>query len=582
MNENGSNAFTRRNFMSVTREEMVAELDKRVRDKILEPTNANLLKKLILKADNDSEAMMIAQLGTTRKRTGLYYDPRLEPTDDNIRYFKKNESLSLHTDDSKPINKLIIGDNYEALQNLLVQYKGQIDVIYIDPPYGKDSLGEHAKTNYENAITRDNLLSMLQPRLQLAKWLLADSGVIFCSIDDKNQAYIKCLFDEVFEERNYSGMLIWQKKQKPSYLSQNFASIFEYILCYTKKTTDSFPFTLENTTKGKKWPINNAGNPLCKITFPAERVTFNLPDGIVKAQDMSEGNIVTRLLNDVEVRDGKNINEFSLEGEWRYSPEKLEEIFHSNDTIYIAKIPFRPNHIKDGGEIKKMKNFLAKDKLSKDGYNCETNEDGSDTITSIFKKSCFNNPKPVGLIELLIKATTYEKEDAKILDFFAGSGTTGHAVLELNSKDDGKRSFILCQLNENLDKALSSSTDKSVIENQIALCDKYNRPHELSEITAERLRRIITGKCNDGSSDFPWIKNHEAYGGNLDVYTIESVLNKETAEGKTPFDVIDETLYGNEKFESFRQKVNWVCCNFNNAQKSIENDTDWEKRIREI
>ena len=183
---------------------------------------------------------------------------------------------------------------------------------------------------------------------------------------------------------------------------------------------------------------------------------------------------------------------------------------------------------------------------------------------------------------MLIKATTYEKEDAKILDFFAGSGTTGHAVLELNSKDDGKRSYILCQLNENLDNALSSSTDKSVIENQIALCDKYNRPHELSEITAERLRRIITGKCNDGSSDFPWIKNHEAYGGNLDVYTIESVLNKETAEGKTPFDVIDETLYGNEKFESFRQKVNWVCSNFNNTQKSIENDTDWEKRIREI
>lgn len=87
--------------------------------------------------------------------------------------------MSFHTDDSKPIHKLIIGDNYEALQNLLIQYKNKVDVIYIDPPYGKDSMGEFAKTNYENAITRDNLLSMLHSRLMLAKMLLSDNGVIF-------------------------------------------------------------------------------------------------------------------------------------------------------------------------------------------------------------------------------------------------------------------------------------------------------------------------------------------------------------------------------------------------------------------
>lgn len=96
------------------------------------------------------------------------------------------------------VAKLIIGDNYQALQNLLIQYRGKIDVIYIDPPYGKDSMGEFAKTNYNNAITRDNLLSMLYPRLVLARQLLSDGGVIFCSIDDKNQAYVKCLFDEIF------------------------------------------------------------------------------------------------------------------------------------------------------------------------------------------------------------------------------------------------------------------------------------------------------------------------------------------------------------------------------------------------
>ncbi len=527
---------------------LIKELDRRVADKILEPTNAELLKKLIGNADNDNEAMMIAELGTTYKKTGLHFDPRLEKMSNDIRYFKKNQKLSFHTDENKPTHKLIIGDNYEALQNLLVQYRGEVDVIYIDPPYGKDNMGDFAKTNYQNAITRDNLLSMLYPRLQLAKQLLAPSGVIFCSIDDRNQAYVKCLFDEVFGEVNYSGMLIWQKKQKPSYLSQNFASIFEYILCYTRNFSESFPFSLDNTTEGKKWPINNAGNSRSTISFPAGRVSFNLPDGIIKKQNMSEGNIITYLLDDIEIKDGKNVNQFSLEGEWRYSQEKLNEIFNSNDTIYIAKLPFRPNHIKDGGELKKMKNFLANAKLSKDGYNCETNEDGSDTIISLFNEACFNNPKPVGLVKLLVKATTYEKKDSIILDFFAGSGTTGHAVLDLNEKDGGNRQFILCQINE--------KTDEN--PNGIAL-----------DVTTKRLKRIMTGKCYDGTKDFPWLKDNKPYGGNLDVYEIAKVLDSETSKGKTPFEVIDETLYGKEKFKSLKEKIQWVCEKFSNARKHM-------------
>ena len=165
--------------MNTIKDDLIAEIDKRVADKILEPANAELLKKLIRQADNDNEAMSIAELGTTYKRTGLHFDKRLERMTDDICYFKKNEALSFHTDDGKPVHKLIIGDNYQALQNLLIQYKGKIDVIYIDPPYGKDNLGEFAQTNYENAITRDNLLSMLYPRLMLANMLLSDSGVIF-------------------------------------------------------------------------------------------------------------------------------------------------------------------------------------------------------------------------------------------------------------------------------------------------------------------------------------------------------------------------------------------------------------------
>ena len=137
---------------------------------------------------------------------------------------------------------------------------------------------------------------------------------------------------------------------------------------------------------------------------------------------------------------------------------------------------------------------------------------------------------------------------------------------------EGNRTFILCQLNENLDEALKSAigSAKTTIENQIALCDKIGRPHELSEITAERIRRVMTGKSLDGTNDFEWIKKNKPYGGNLDVYEIESVSNFEWTEGKTPFDVIDETLYGKEKFANIKEKIEWVCGNFDKTQKYLE------------
>lgn len=534
------------------KESLLAEIDQRVVDCILEPTNAELLKKLIRQAGDDNEAMMIAELGTTYKKTGFHFDKRLEKMSNSIRYFKKNEKLSFHTDEEKPINKLIIGDNYEALQNLLIEYKERVDVIYIDPPYGKDSMGEFAQTNYENAITRDNLLSMLYPRLMLAKQLLTERGVIFCSIDDKNQAYVKCLFDEVFGERNCTGMILWQKKDKPSFLSSYYGSRFEYILCYAKNYTLSFPFSLETTTIGKKYPLNNAGNSLSILSFRAGSVSFNLPDGIVKSQDMSEGNIKTILLDDVMIKEGKNSNEFRLQGEFRYSQDTLNDIMDNNESLYIAKFPFRPNHIKDGGEIKKMENFLSK----KFSYDCETNEDATNMLINIFGYCPFDNPKPVGLLKLLLQATTYDNKDSIILDFFAGSGTTGHAVLALNEQDKGNRQFILCQLNEVTDTT----------PNGIAY-----------DVTSKRLKRVMTGECYDGTKNFKWAAENLPYGGNLDVYEIASVNNSNAIEGQTPFDVIDETLYGKEKFKTLREKVDWVCSNFAHTQKWIDDNEWWDK-----
>ena len=168
------------------KQSLISDLNERVNDRILEPSNRDLLVKLISNADTKTEAISIAELGTTYKRTGFHFDKRLEKQTSTIKYFKKNSDLSFVTDPNKTTHKLIIGDNYDALLNLSISYKNKIDVIYIDPPYGKDDMGEFAQTNYQNAISRDNLLSMLYPRLLLAKELLTDDGVIFCSIDRKS------------------------------------------------------------------------------------------------------------------------------------------------------------------------------------------------------------------------------------------------------------------------------------------------------------------------------------------------------------------------------------------------------------
>ena len=100
------------------------------------------------------------------------------------------------------------------------------------------------------------------------------------------------------------------------------------------------------------------------------------------------------------------------------------------------------------------------------------------------------------------------------------------------------------------------------------------------DVTTKRLKRIMTGECYDGTKDFPWLKDNEPYGGNLDVYEIDRIPNHMTADGKTPFEEIDETLYGKEKFKTLKEKIDWVCQNFANTQWYVESDEDWEEVVR--
>jgi len=527
-----------------SKREIIEDLQKRVDDEVLEKSNFEILKKLVEKADSLSEAIAIAELGTTYKRTGFHFDKRIEKIGDTIHFLRKNNDLSFSQGDSIT-HKLIIGDNYPALLNLLVEYKGRINVIYIDPPYGKDNMGEFAQTNYENAITRDNLLSMLYPRLYLAKQLLNENGVIFCSIDDRNHAYIKGLFDEVFNECNFVASFPRVTKQSGK-SAEAIAKNHDYILLYSR--ANNVEFNLE------KHDDNGYSN---KDEYFEERGFYKLSQPL----DYDSLGYVTSLDYPITI-DGETYyaggseieHKKRLQGQharadwaWRWSKELFEFGYKNgfivikeskNGTRIYTKTYQKATIIKPNGKytitkIDRTKNISSL-KFTENAY---SNDNAKKNIDLVLENGIFDYSKPVKLLKDICSFAA--NEYAIILDFFAGSGTTGQAVLELNREDSGNRQFILVTNNEN----------------NIA-----------KDVTSKRLKRVMTGKCYDGTSDFAWIKKNTALGGNLEVTEIDSCANSDRAI----FEKIDETLYGKEKFSSIKEKIEWVCKNFENTQKFLE------------
>jgi len=550
------------------KQDILTDLEKRVTDNILEKSNYDLLEKLINNAENFDEALKISALGTTYKRTGFHFDKRLERTTNEIAYFKKNEKLSFVTDEKALTHKLVIGDNYPALLNLLVEYRGIVDVIYIDPPYGKDSMGEFAETNYDNAITRDNLLSMLYPRLWVAKQLMSENGIIICSIDDRNQAYVKCLLDEIFEECNFIGTII-QNKCNAQNDAHNIQKNHDYHIVYAKSKTiingKEQSILSQKTIKaenlltdehgsyylGAGITTGGVGGTLNKRPNLGYTIYFNpqTTDKIAVCDYDKEKAKISNIENEI-YKDNAELKakgyvairppqKAGLLGCWTWALEKFNR---QKNEIAIQKTRSGYSVIK---KIYTEESERSIENSSKSIVNFSSAQ-GTTILTEILGKKFNNNPKNIDMIKYFIEL--YNNKNATVLDFFAGSGTTGQAVLELNAEDNGERQFILVTNND-----ITDTTSKGIA----------------TDVTSKRLKRVMTGKCYDGTSDFDWAKENKPLGDNLLVLDIDSVANFENTKGKTPFDVIDETLYGSEKL-SVKDKVEWVCNNFEITQKKLE------------
>ncbi|MGL2554452.1 site-specific DNA-methyltransferase [Helicobacter pylori] len=369
--------------------------------------------------------------------------------------FKKNHKILKPLNESTSKHILIKGDNLDALKILKQSYSEKIKMIYIDPPYNTKNKNfiygdDFSQSNEEVLKTLDyskekldyikNLfglkshsgwLSFMYPRLLLAKDLLKQDGVIFISIDDNECAQLKLLCDEIFGEGNFVACLKWKKKKQPSFLSK-VAVILEYILVYAKDFSLIDKLGLDNVSDSDK-PIINTSNNLSKRYFKKGiRVKSDL--NFIKSGKYQNKTMTIEFMNDIFIENGRTKNDFECIGKFRTGQENINE-FIEKDLIFITKnLGIRRDLLEEEQSNKKT----ITDLLTEWGQNQDATNELNILFNNSSDESIFSNPKPTKLISRLIELSTNEGDI--ILDFFAGSGTTAHAVLESNKSDYQKLS----------------------------------------------------------------------------------------------------------------------------------------------
>ena len=445
---------------------MSTNLSKQKREDLLNKIEEirNYLKSNLF--DENARKLMgyLVELTTQIKgqKYGLVFEEHKEAIDEKLENNLPvlTEEKELFVGNGGEMNFLLEGDNMASLQLLEKTHKGKIDVIYIDPPYNtgnKDFIYDDDFVDSADSFRHSKWLSFMEKRLRIARELLSEKGVIFISIDDNEQATIKILCDEIFGENNFVGNYIWRKKYGGGQAVDYFSTEHEYICVYRK--TDQMFWRDETVERSSKEFNHSDSNGIFKTTKLAkwgntsrreDRPTMYFP---IKAPDNSDCFPIAPDGND---------------GRWRIGKEKMK-ILEQNNLIHWEQkenewIPYEKEY------------FTGQTKTIKDRsiiYDVAETGDGSNVLTEIFNtKDKFLNPKPVEIIAKLLKNVSEKSHSSTILDFFAGSGTTGHAVLKLNAEDGGKRRFILCTNNEN------------------GIC---------RDITYERLKTVITGERKDGS-----------------------------------------------------------------------------------
>ena len=433
---------------------------------------------------------------------------------------EEHNNLPLNKDSE---NIYISGDNLDGLKHLLKSYDKSVKCIYIDPPYNTGSDGfvyndtfnftseelqkrlsvdeEEAERILElttkGAASHSAWLMFMYPRLQLAKDLLNNDGIIFISIDDNEQSGLKLICDDICGEENFAGNITWSKKRKGSFLSKRVISLTEYILVYSKnKETKIF---------GGK-PDENESQPIIKRTNSERTLTISknlaktkLKDGIYESGRYGKGSSSVELLKETKVLNGLFVEDVILKGPFTWSQGNLDEELEKGSRVVINTKSFQPRVFKkqDDDASKGLPSLIIGKDFS------ATNEDGYEELIDLFGvEKVMDYPKPVNLLDYLVKGGAFFEKDAIIVDFFSGSATTAHSVLNLNSEDEGKRKFISIQLPEIL-----LENNKSQ-KNAYNFLKKINRPTTLDYVGFERIIRAAKKIKEETNADIDYGFKH--------------------------------------------------------------------------
>ena len=395
-------------------------------------------------------------------------------------------------------NLYIEGDNLEVLKLLRENYLGKVKMIYIDPPYntGNDFVYNddfaQSKAEFEaqsglfdeegrrmadpmvqntesNGRFHTDWLNMIYPRLKVAKDLLSDDGVIFISIGDEEVRNMKIICDEVFGEGNFAAQFLWTKTATPPALSHKCRKTIEYVLCYERVSSNRRFFG--SLLDGGDAPLLNTGNPIKELLFPKGSVRFKfVENGTITKGEYDK----TTILDDVVIVNGVNQKPFRMAGTFKWGQPMLEQEIATGTYFIIKseKMSIRFQRPFNEDSFKTPNNFLNLELSREVGIG--TNESAVKELEELGMIGLFDFPKPTSLIKYLIDMPTHISKEGLILDFFSGSATTAHAVMQLNAEDGGNRRFIMAQLPELTDE--KSEAYKAGYKN-------------ICEIGKERIRR---------------------------------------------------------------------------------------------
>ena len=392
------------------------------------------IRSFIAKSEQDENtAQLMAYLGDLEKdvngkKYGLVFEEHREAIDEVLDNYTPvlTEDEDLFIDNGGNVNFLIEGDNLASLKLLEKTHKGKIDLIYIDPPYNRGKNDFIYNDNYivkEDGYKHSKWISFMKERLELSKTLLSNYGLIFISIDDYEIGSLKPLCDEVFNEANFINLFVWQRNSSAKTEKGKFTVNTEYLLLYAK-TGD--------------YILNPAYKPLSEASLKLFKYDDN--DGRGKYQTVSlqkPGNPGPETTYDYIDNTGK-VWKCPPKG-WRMKYEKVKALENDNRLILTGNSlrvkDYWNERENEGKRIDTLWNDLPQ------------NTAGSGELEALLgKQNIFDNPKPTDLIKRCIQIGV---KNSIVLDFFAGSGTTGQAVMKLNAEDRGNRRFILCTNNEN-------------------------------------------------------------------------------------------------------------------------------------